>query len=206
MSSQASAASFVSTLIEALPSHLYLNHHEDDDHLTIISNPSHIKPLLAFLRDDSAAEFKVLIDLFGIDHPERKDRFEVVYNLLSLRHNKRLCVKVLVSEGEVVPSVSSVFCAANWFEREVWDMYGVPFSEHPDLRRILTDYGFDGHPQRKDFPLTGYTEVRYDVEKQRVVYEPVTLSQEFRTFDFQSPWEGTMYNLPGDEKASEGKA
>ena len=130
-----------------------------------------------------------------------KNVFAVVYNLLSLVHNIRIRVKVRCAEGDIIPSVTDIFSSAGWYEREVWDMYGVMFSDHPDLRRILTDYGFEGHPQRKDFPLTGYVEVRYDIEQKRVVYEPVTLEQEFRSFDFQSPWEGTDYILPGDEKA-----
>ena len=159
--------------------------------------------LLTYLRDDSACQFKILVDVAGVDYPERAERFEVVYQLLSLRYNARVRVKVTTDEKTPVPSVTSVFSSANWFEREVWDMYGVYFSDHPDLRRILTDYGFDGHPQRKDFPLTGYVEVRYDVEQKRVVYEPVKLNQAYRSFDYLSPWEGPSgYVLPGDEKAT----
>jgi NADH-quinone oxidoreductase subunit C len=164
--------------------------------------PEHIVRVLSFLRDDSRCQFKVFVDICGVDYPEREKRFEVVYNLLSLRHNSRILVKVATDEATIVPSVTGVFSGANWFEREVWDMYGIPFADHPDLRRILSDYGFDGHPLRKDFPLTGYVEVRYDIEKKRVVYEPVSLPQEFRKFDFLSPWERTEYVLPGDEKAS----
>jgi NADH-quinone oxidoreductase subunit C len=162
--------------------------------------------VLKFLRDDANCEFSQLVDLCGVDFPEREERFEVVYHLLSMNQNLRTRLKVCASEDTSVPSVASVFSCANWFEREVWDMYGVFFSDHPDLRRILTDYGFDGHPQRKDFPLTGYVEVRYDESQKRVVYEPVKLTQDFRTFDFMSPWEGAEHAhqqmLPGDEKAT----
>jgi NADH-quinone oxidoreductase subunit C len=159
--------------------------------------------LLTYLRDDPACQFKILVDVAGVDYPERGERFEVVYQLLSLRYNARVRVKVSTDDKTPVPSVASVFSSAGWFEREVWDMYGVYFSDHPDLRRILTDYGFDGHPQRKDFPLTGYVEVRYDVEQKRVVYEPVKLNQAYRSFDYLSPWEGPSgYVLPGDEKAT----
>ncbi len=172
------------------------------DTLVIETEPENIARVLYFLRDNTKCLFKQLIDLFGIDYPERERRFEVVYNLLSLKYNRRLRVKVNLAEDEVLPSVSEVYSAAGWFEREVFDMYGVRFANHPDLRRILTDYGFEGHPQRKDFPLTGYVELRYDEEKKAVVYEPVKLDQEFRNFDFLSPWEGTDYVLPGDEKAT----
>ncbi|MGE0746490.1 MAG: NADH-quinone oxidoreductase subunit C [Rhodospirillales bacterium] len=157
--------------------------------------------VLTFLRDDSNCLFKVLVDLCGADYPERDQRFDVVYNLLSLRQNLRIRVKAATDENTPVPSVAGVFSTANWLERETWDLYGIFFSDHPDLRRILTDYGFEGHPMRKDFPLTGYVEVRYDEEQKRVVYEPVKLTQDFRSFDFLSPWEGTDYVLPGDEKA-----
>lgn len=158
--------------------------------------------LLTFLRDDSRCQFSQLVDIAGVDYPDRDQRFEIVYNLLSLTHNQRITVKVRTNEDEALPSVSGVFSSALWFEREVWDLYGVFISGHPDLRRLLTDYGFEGHPLRKDFPLTGYTEVRYDIEEKRVVYEPVKLTQDFRSFDFTSPWEGmTEVMLPGDEKA-----
>lgn len=156
--------------------------------------------LLTFLRDDPNCLFKQLVDVTAVDYPEREERFEVVYNLLSLTQNERVRVKVATDEDTPLPSCVPIFNAANWFEREVWDMYGVFFSDHPDLRRILTDYGFEGHPLRKDFPLTGYVELRYDEDLKRVVYEPVKLVQEFRSFDFTSPWEG-MLHLPGDEKA-----
>jgi NADH-quinone oxidoreductase subunit C len=158
--------------------------------------------VMKFLRDDANCQFKMLVDLCGVDWPERPERLEVIYNLLSLKHNQRVRVKVSTNEDTPVPSVTSVFSAAGWFEREAWDLYGILFSDHPDLRRILTDYGFQGYPLRKDFPLTGYVEVRYDDEQKRVVYEPVELAQEFRSFDFESPWEGTRHVLPGDEKAS----
>jgi NADH-quinone oxidoreductase subunit C len=158
--------------------------------------------ILRFLRDDEACDFRVLIDICGVDYPDRPERFEIVYNLLSLSKNRRIFIKVTTDEEKPVPSATTVYSAAGWFEREVWDMYGVYFSDHPDLRRILTDYGFDGHPQRKDFPLTGYVEMRWDDEEKRIVYEPVKLTQEFRNFDFLSPWEGmTDIQLPGDEKA-----
>ena len=157
---------------------------------------------LTFLRDNSNCHFKCLVDLCGVDYPERPERFEIVYSLLSHRYNLRLRLKTTTDEDEPVPSASHIYSAAVWLEREAWDMYGVFFSDHPDLRRILTDYGFEGHPLRKDFPLTGHVEVRYDDEGKRVVYEPVSLVQEFRTFDFASPWEGPQA-LPGDAKAGE---
>jgi NADH-quinone oxidoreductase subunit C len=158
--------------------------------------------MMTFLRDDPKCLFKVMVDLCGVDYPDRPERFEVVYNLLSLKLNQRIRVKVTSDEESLVPSITGVYSAAGWFEREAWDLYGIYFSDHPDLRRILTDYGFEGHPMRKDFPLTGYVEVRYDEEQKRVVYEPVKLKQEFRSFDFVSPWEGMNEILPGDEKAT----
>ena len=161
--------------------------------------------VLTYLRDDPACQFVVLIDIRGVDYPEREKRFDVVYHLLSPRLNKRIRVKTETDETTPVASVNGIFPAANWYEREAYDMYGIRFSGHPDLRRLLTDYGFQGHPLRKDFPLTGFVEVRYDDGAKRVVYEPVKLNQEFRNFDFESPWEGPNYILPGDEKAS-GKA
>jgi NADH-quinone oxidoreductase subunit C len=169
--------------------------------LMVLARPDAIVRVLTFLRDDPRCLFKLLMDVCGADYPEREQRFDVVYNLLSLKHNQRVRVKVMTDEATPVPSVVSVFSAAGWFEREAWDLYGIFFSDHPDLRRILTDYGFQGHPLRKDFPLTGYVEVRYDEEQKRVVYEPVKLTQDFRTFDFLSPWEGMTPLLPGDEKA-----
>jgi NADH-quinone oxidoreductase subunit C len=160
-----------------------------------------IVKVMTFLRDHEKCLFKMLIDVCGVDYPDRTARFEVVYNLLSLKHNLRLRAKVAAAEDQPVPSIAGVYSAAGWFEREAWDLYGIYFADHPDLRRILTDYGFEGHPLRKDFPLTGYVEVRYDIEQKRVIYEPVNLRQEFRTFDFVSPWEGMLRPLPGDEKA-----
>ena len=161
-----------------------------------------IERVLGFLRDDANCQFKMLIDICGVDYPERADRFDVVYNLLSVSLNRRCRIKVAVGEDDAVPSVVGVYPAAAWFEREAYDLYGIFFDGNPDLRRILTDYGFEGHPFRKDFPLTGYVEMRYDEDQKRVVYEPVKLNQEFRKFDFLSPWEGADYPLPGDEKRS----
>jgi len=176
--------------------------HEAFGETTITVPADKIVDVLRALRDAPATQMEILIDIAGVDYPERAERFEVVYHLLSPRLNKRLRVKVQASEDTQVPSVIPVFPNADWYEREAFDMYGILFSGHPDLRRLLTDYGFSGHPLRKDFPLTGHVEVRYDDEKKRVVYEPVKLTQDFRSFDFESPWEGTTYQLPGDEKAS----
>jgi NADH-quinone oxidoreductase subunit C len=174
--------------------------------LTLTVEAASIVETLIFLRDDPACLFINFTDLCGVDYPAREMRFEVVYHLLSPRHNHRIRVKLAANDTIPVPSVIEVFPAANWFEREVYDFYGILFANHPDLRRLLTDYGFEGHPLRKDFPLTGFQEVRYDDEQKRVVYEPVKLTQEFRNFDFLSPWEGTDYVLAGDEKASAAKA
>jgi len=174
-----------------------------NDELTITSRPDCIIKVLTHLRDDSQCQFRQLIDICGADYPSRVERFDVVYHLLSLKQNQRIRVKIQTDEETPVPSACGIFSTANWFERECWDLYGVMFSGNPDLRRILTDYGFDGHPMRKDFPLTGYVEVRYDDEQKRVVYEPVKLTQAFRSFDFMSPWEGIEYVLPGDEKADD---
>jgi NADH-quinone oxidoreductase subunit C len=171
------------------------------DELTLTTTRDRVLELLSFLRDDTRCRFEVLIDLCGVDWPARPERFDVVYHLLSPRLNQRIRVKLATDEASPVPSAIAVFPAANWYEREAYDMYGILFSGHPDLRRLLTDYGFSGHPLRKDFPLTGYVEVRYDDELKRVVYEPVKLTQEFRSFDFESPWENPNYVLPGDEKA-----
>jgi NADH-quinone oxidoreductase subunit C len=168
---------------------------------TLVVPAERIGAVLTSLRDDMECQFKVLIDICGVDYPERERRFDVVYHLLSPRKNARIRVKCETDADTPVPSVVDVFPAANWYEREAYDMYGILFSGHPDLRRLLTDYGFQGFPLRKDFPLTGYVEVRYDDDQKRVVYEPVKLTQEFRSFDFESPWEGTDYVLPGDEKA-----
>ncbi|HVA34887.1 MAG TPA: NADH-quinone oxidoreductase subunit C [Stellaceae bacterium] len=176
------------------------------DELMVTVRREAIVRVLQFLRDDPSFRFDVLVDICGVDYPDRVERLEVVYNLLSLTHNRRIRLKVTTDEQTPVPSATSVYSAAGWFERECWDLLGVYFADHPDLRRILTDYGFEGHPLRKDFPLTGYVEVRYDEEQKRVVYEPVKLKQEFRSFDFLSPWEGMNTILPGDEKATgEGK-
>jgi NADH-quinone oxidoreductase subunit C len=169
--------------------------------LTLTAVPADIIRVLTYLRDDAGCAFRVLMDICGVDWPERPRRFDVVYHLLSLSRNQRIRIKLEVGEDEAVPSAVGVYAAANWFEREVFDMYGVPFGDHPDLRRILTDYGFSGYPLRKDFPLTGFVELRYDDELKRVVYQPVQLVQEFRDFDFMSPWEGAPHILPGDEKA-----
>ncbi len=171
--------------------------------LTVEARADAVVKVLTFLRDDQNCQFKILVDVTGVDHPERPQRFDVAYQLLSPRHNQRLRVKLQTDEETPVPSATGVYKSAGWFERETWDMYGVMFSGHPDLRRILTDYGFEGHPLRKDFPLTGHVEMRYDDEQKRVVYEPVKLVQEFRRFDFMSPWEGAEYILPGDEKSEE---
>ncbi len=159
--------------------------------------------LLNFLKKENDFLCTVLTDLFVVDYPDRIKRFDVIYNLLSLQHNFRVVAQVGLSDGEELSTAVHIYSCALWYEREAWDMYGVKFYNNPDLRRILTDYGFDGHPLRKDFPLTGYKEVRYDIEQKKVIYEPVNLTQEFRTFDFLSPWEGTKYVLPGDEKAKE---
>ncbi len=164
--------------------------------LTIFTEPNYIAALLHFLRDDRNCLFAQLLDVCGADYPEREKRFEVIYHLLSIAKNQRVRVKVAVGEDEQVPTAEGVFSTANWFEREAFDMYGIEFKDSKDLRRILTDYGFEGHPLRKDFPLSGHVEVRYDIEQEKVVYEPVKLDQEYRNFDFLSPWEGTDYNLP----------
>jgi NADH-quinone oxidoreductase subunit C len=164
-----------------------------------------IADVVAWLVDDPKTRFVSLVDVCGADYPEREKRFDVVYHLLSPSRNLRLRLKIQTDDVTLVPSITPILPGANWFEREAYDLYGILFAGHPDLRRILTDYGFDGHPLRKDFPLTGYVEVRYDDEQKRVVYEPVRLNQEFRDFDFLSPWEGTDYVLPGDEKAAEKK-
>ncbi|PTW47145.1 NADH-quinone oxidoreductase subunit C [Rhodovulum kholense] len=169
--------------------------------LNIDAAPAAIVAFTEFLRSDAGCRFSSLVDITAVDHPERDARFVVVYHFLSMYQNQRVRIRCAVREDEMIPSIVSVHPSANWFEREVFDMFGIVFSGHPDLRRLLTDYGFRGHPLRKDFPTTGYTEVRYDEAQKRVVYEPVKLVQEFRQFDFMSPWEGADYILPGDEKA-----
>ncbi len=180
-----------------------IGHSFEKDELVISVKPDDIAAVLQFLRDDRECECTTLIDLCGVDYPERPERFEVVYCLLSIRQNHRVRVKIAIEEDQIIPTVTNVFSVAGWLEREAWDMYGILFAGNPDLRRILTDYGFEGHPQRKDFPLTGYVELRYDEEQKRVVYEPVTLTQDYRSFDYLSPWEGmTDMQIPGDEKAA----
>jgi NADH-quinone oxidoreductase subunit C len=176
-----------------------------NDELTVEADANEVVRVARFLRDDPRCQFWCLIDVCGVDWPAREKRFDVVYHLLSPKQNRRLRLKVQTDGVAPVPSICEVFAGANWFEREAYDLYGILFSGHPELRRILTDYGFEGHPLRKDFPLTGFVEVRWDDEQKRVLYEPVQLAQEFRNFDFLSPWEGTDYVLPGDEKAANGK-
>ncbi|KRD56413.1 MULTISPECIES: NADH-quinone oxidoreductase subunit C [Sinorhizobium/Ensifer group] len=190
-------ASYLRETRGALISDASLNYGE----LTLTTTSANLIALLTFLRDDVHCAFINFVDVCGVDWPQRPDRFDVVYHLLSPRQNLRVRIKVQTGENEPVPSATPVYPGADWFEREAYDMYGILFTGHPDLRRILTDYGFEGHPLRKDFPVTGFVEVRYDDEAKRVVYEPVELKQEFRNFDFLSPWEGTDYVLPGDEKA-----
>jgi NADH-quinone oxidoreductase subunit C len=170
--------------------------------LTLTVDPARIVETLQFLRNDPAAQFVSIIDISGVDYPQRAKRFDVVYHLLSPKLNRRVRLKIETDEDTVVMSATAVYPGADWFEREVYDLFGVMFDGHPDLRRILTDYGFDGHPLRKDFPMTGFVEVRYDDAEKRVRYDPVRLNQEFRQFDFLSPWEGPP--LPGDEKAKDG--
>ncbi len=173
--------------------------------LTVEVLPAKIVGFVDFLKNDSGCRFSTLVDITAIDHPQRAARFDVVYHFLSMYQNHRIRVKLALREEDMVPSIHSIHPSANWFEREVFDMFGILFSGHPDLRRILTDYGFRGHPLRKDFPTTGYTEVRYDEAQKRVIYEPVSLVQEYRQFDFMSPWEGATYILPGDEKKEAAK-
>jgi len=170
------------------------------DELNVDVAPSNITGFVEFLKSDMACRFTSLVDITAVDYPERAKRFDVVYHFLSMHQNQRIRLRVSVREEEMVPSIVDIHPSANWFEREVFDMFGIIFSGHPDLCRILTDYGFRGFPLRKDFPTTGYTEVRYDEAEKRIVYEPVSLVQEYRQFDFMSPWEGANYILPGDEK------
>jgi NADH-quinone oxidoreductase subunit C len=195
------ALSELSSYLREMRGDLIVDASISHNELTVKATPETILALLTFLRDDVRCGFISMIDICGVDWPQREKRFDVVYHLLSPKQNQRIRIKVAVADGESVASATSVYKGAEWFEREAWDMYGIPFSGHADLRRILTDYGFEGHPLRKDFPTTGYVEVRYDDAAKRVVYEPVELKQEFRNFDFMSPWEGTDYVLPGDEKA-----
>ena len=175
------------------------------DELNINVVPSNIVGLIEFLKSDRSCRFSSLVDITAVDYPGREKRFEVVYHLLSMYENHRVRLRMSVREDDMVASIIEVHPSANWFEREVFDMFGILFTGHPDLRRLLTDYGFRGHPLRKDFPTTGYTELRYDEAEKRVVYEPVSLVQEYRQFDFMSPWEGAKYVLPGDDKADEAK-
>jgi NADH-quinone oxidoreductase subunit C len=173
--------------------------------VTVTIQPAHLESFVQFLKEDAACRFSSLVDITAVDHPESDPRFTLVYHFLSMYQNQRIRVKMAVADGEITPSICAIHPSANWFEREVFDMFGLMFSGHPDLRRLLTDYGFRGHPLRKDFPTTGYTEVRYDSAQKRVVYEPVSLVQEYRQFDFLSPWESAQYVLPGDEKRDEKK-
>jgi NADH-quinone oxidoreductase subunit C len=179
----------------------FLAHAIAHGELTIMVAPADIVAVVKLLRDDERCRYVSIIDITAVDWPSRELRFDLVYHFLSPSHNRRIRVKITVGESTSVPSIIEVFPGADWFEREVYDLYGVPFTGHPDMRRLLTDYGFEGHPLRKDFPLTGFVEVRWDDEQKRVVYDPVRLAQEFRNFDFLSPWEGPDYVLPGDEKA-----
>jgi NADH-quinone oxidoreductase subunit C len=190
------------TIKTALPGAV-LGHEVVRGELTVTAHAADIVKVATFLRDDPACQFICIIDVTAVDWPAREQRFDVVYHFMSPRLNQRIRVKAATDEVTPVPSLIDVFRGADWFERETYDLYGVLFTGHPDMRRILTDYGFEGHPLRKDFPLTGFVEVRYDDEQKRVVYDKVRLAQEFRSFDFLSPWEGTDYILPGDEKAKE---
>ena len=177
-----------------------------NDELTVTIAPTSVVAFVEFLKSDGACQFSSLVDITAVDYPQRSKRFDVIYHFLSMYQNHRIRLRVQIREDEMVPSIIDVHPSSNWFEREIFDMFGILFTGHPDLRRILTDYGFRGHPLRKDFPTTGYTEVRYDEVQKRVVYEPVSLVQEYRQFDFMSPWEGAKYVLPGDDKAkAEGK-
>ncbi|MEL6568056.1 MAG: NADH-quinone oxidoreductase subunit C [Pseudomonadota bacterium] len=195
LGSHIEAAAGISDAIEAW--------HVRQGELTLAVSRSQLPKVVRFLRDDSLCLFQTLVDICGVDYPQRAERFDVVYHFLSMRMNQRIRVKVSTDENTPVPSLTELFPCANWFEREAFDMYGITFSDHPDLRRILTDYGFEGFPLRKDFPLTGHVEVRYDDLEKRVIYEPVKLAQEYRNFDFLSPWEGMTSVIPGDEKAEE---
>jgi NADH-quinone oxidoreductase subunit C len=177
-----------------------VSHEVAGGELTLRVLPAALLRLVEFLKSDPDCRFTTLVDITAVDYPERAERFDVVYHFLSMWKNRRVRVKAAVPDGAMMPSIIGLHPSADWFEREVFDMFGILFSGHPDLRRILTDYGFRGHPLRKDFPTTGYTEVRYDEAAKRVVYEPVKLIQEYRQFDFMSPWEGAHYILPGDEK------
>ncbi|MFN3147990.1 MAG: NADH-quinone oxidoreductase subunit C [Paracoccaceae bacterium] len=189
--------------IEARRTDCVLGWAVENGELTVQIAPSSLATFVEFLKTDGTCRFSTLVDITAVDHPAREARFDVVYHFLSMYQNHRIRVKMAVREQDSVASITGVHPSANWFEREVFDMFGILFTGHPDLRRILTDYGFRGYPLRKDFPTTGYTEVRYDEAQKRVVYEPVKLVQEYRQFDFMSPWEGADYILPGDEKTEE---
>ena len=193
------------TIVAALPG-AATGHSIAFGQLTITVEAAKIVEIARYIRDDAGCRFVSFIDVTAVDYPGREKRFDVIYHFLSPTQNARLRLRAEASETTQVPSLIDVFPGADWFERECYDLYGVIFTGHPDMRRLLTDYGFDGHPLRKDFPLTGFVEVRYDDSEKRVVYEPVRLNQEFRKFDFMSPWEGADYPLPGDEKANSGKA
>ena len=175
---------------------------DDFNQLQISISPNQILDVVDFIKNDEACEFRQITDIAGVDFPERIKRFDVIYHFLSFRHNIRLRIKITISEDETISSITSIFPAANWFEREAFDMYGIQFKDHPDLRRILTDYGFEGYPLRKDFPLSGNVEIRYDEIDKKIIHEPVNLQQDFRSFDIQSPWEGTNY-LKEDKKNNE---
>ena len=179
---------------DIMPTGTKVTYDSKDRVLSIQTNTQHLIKVLTILK--TKLHYKMFVDIFAVDYLDRKARFEVIYSLLNMRHNIRALVKLQVDEYDEVPSVEKLFSAAIWYEREIWDMYGVIFTDNSDLRRILTDYGFEGHPQRKDFPLTGYVEVRYDAQQQKVIYEPVKLEQEYRNFDFISPWEGTQCKIP----------
>ena len=195
----------LATHIEMKRSDCVLGWDVTHDELNMDVSLSNIAGFVEFLKSDQTCKFSTLVDITAVDYPDRAKRFDVVYHFLSMYQNHRIRLRVAVREEDMVPSITEVHSSANWFEREVFDMFGILFSGHPDLRRILTDYGFRGYPLRKDFPTTGYTEVRYDEVQKRVVYEPVSLVQEYRQFDFMSPWEGAEYILPGDEKKEEAK-
>jgi NADH-quinone oxidoreductase subunit C len=190
----------IAALIDARMSDTVVGQEIAFGELTVTTTLAHLTVLVRWLQTDEAMRFSTLVDITAVDYPGRADRFEVVYHFLSMYRNHRIRLKLMAGEDDIVPSITGIHPSANWFEREVFDMFGILFSGHPDLRRLLTDYGFRGHPLRKDFPTTGYTEVRYDETLKRVVYEPVSLVQEYRQFDFMSPWEGAEYVLPGDEK------
>ncbi len=178
----------------------------EHNHLSITIVDSSLEKITSLLKNNNVCQFKTLIDITAIDYPEQEERFCLVYHYLSMQQNIRIRIKSFVKEEQIVPSITNLFPSANWFEREVFDMYGILFSNHPDMRRILTDYGFQGHPLRKDFPTTGYLELRYDQEKKKVIYEPVKLTQEFRKFDFMSPWEGEAFNFDNDDRELEEKS